>query len=936
MITVISRIGSPAIARVWVLLLASVVSLPLGAQSKDGDKLLASGQYREADRAFAKRGSVPAALIGRARVALATGQYQQAEKLARRAARGKSRLTALAVVAEALAAQGKHTAAIALLKQGLHGAGPAYQARALLGWLYAYTGQRALARATFDTFYDDFDAGKISAKTPEALLYVAIACRYTDNFRDASDTLADLTKSSPLPEAYAEWGEISLEKYEAGHAERHFERALKQNPNYLRALVGLGRVKLEQTNDVVAAEKLLKRALEIDPNSVAVRTVQARVLIDNLETAAAIRLLNQALTINPSHLEALATLGAAHFIDGDQAAFTRVKKRVLAINKSYTAFFHRVVSLAVRQHRYAESIALSREALKLNPSAPYVLADLGTNLLRVGRDQEGIEILKKAWEGDKYNVRTFNLLNLFEDVIDKHYTFVSSRHFRLRVHKNEAEALKRIVLPVLERAYARYVKRYAFVPTLPITVEFFTNPKHYAIRTVGLPGLAALGVCFGPVITTTSPLLGRFNWQQVLWHELNHVFTIQITRSRVPRWLTEGLADWEPTLVNAEWKRENDFDIYKALRSKRLTGIGSMNSAFTRARDLSDMVVAYYQGSLMAIYLVQRWGMPKMLQALREYGRGKRSEQILPALTGLTLEQLDQQFRQAQAQRLAFYQKSYYVDMESFRDLKRLREAADASGATIDDQAGYAAALLLHGKAKAAESQLAPLISKQPHHKLVLFLMAQLASHKRDVKGERGAWQQLIAVGGDGYQARLALGRLALIDKDLAAAKRHLDRAKIFDPERSRPYILLGAAYERSKKTAELIVELQGLAALAQQEAGPVIKLTKLLVEAKRWADVRRYGAMAYNVNPALPSLYVWLAQAYAQPAPTAQPQRAIAWLDQALLLKPEKAELARIELELARVFRSIGNAASAKQHLERGLMADPDNVELRKLKQQL
>ena len=74
-------------------------------------------------------------------------------------------------------------------------------------------------------------------------------------------------------------------------------------------------------------------------------------------------------------------------------------------------------------------------------------------------------------------------------------------------------------------------------------------PKHddFAVRTVGLPGMiGALGACFGRVVTLDSPKArppGDFNWAPTLWHELAHVITLQLSKQRVPRWLTEGHLD---------------------------------------------------------------------------------------------------------------------------------------------------------------------------------------------------------------------------------------------------------------------------------------------------------------------------------------------------------------------------------------------------------
>lgn len=890
-------------------------ALAVAAPKADRAELsLARGRYAEAERAFRQHHSARSRL-GLARVLSMTGRYAEAERTARRAARGRQRPAALTVAAQALRARGRLAAAEKLLRGVTKRSPGYYRARAMLALVYREQGKAAEAKALFDTFYDDYGGGKLDKSSAEQLTYVGMACRYTDNFRDASDTFRDATQADPKHvEAWIQWAEISLEKYEAGYAEQHFKRALKINPHHPDALVGLARVELTRSNDVRSATKLLRDALKVNPHHVDARVVLAQILVDDERYRAADKLLNTALKTNPRHLGALSMLAASHFLRDDERGFARLKKKVLRLNPHHSGLFHTVVKLAVRHHRYREAIALGQEAIKIDPEDWYSLADLGTNYLRMGDDKRGVKYLKQAWRGDRFNVRNFNLLNLYDDVLSKHYTFVKTRHFRLRVHESEKDLIKRIAGPLLERAYARYVRKYKFVPKGPIIVEMYKNPQHYAIRTVGLPSLAALGVCFGRVITTTSPTLGRFNWAQVLWHELNHVFTIQLSRSRVPRWLTEGLADLEPTLVRSEWRRENDFDIYKALVSGRLHGLASMNSSFTRARNIFDMVVAYYQGSLMAAYLVKHWGLPKVLRGLKQYGRGKRTAEVIPAITGLSLDQLDERFRQAQLKRLAYYRRNYYVDFEAFRKLAPRAKAASAKPKDARAQAEYAAALLVGGKGAKAQAAAQRALELDKRDKLALYVLARAALARRKRGEARALLERLIAAGGDGYFARVSLGRIALHDKKLPAARRHLDKAKRFDPEQGRPYQLLAGAYERSGKIDEAIAQLKHLAYLEQQKFQPVGKLVKLLVKKKDYAGVRKYGRMAFHIHPALAQLHQWLADAYLAAAPKRRPRRAIWHLELALACKPKKP--AEVHRQLAALYRQLGNAGKAARHL--------------------
>lgn len=892
-----------------VLLLSSSASAANPLDS--AQKLLTGGHYEAATKAFAKLGKK--GLLGLARTQLARGRAKKAAATAQRAARGKERLEALTLVGEAQRAAGDLKGAEAVLRPLVKKDRKAYRARALLGVVYHEQGKLADAKALFDGFYDDFGADKIDKTSAAQLTYVAIACRYTDNFRDAHDTLRDALKvDAKYVEAWLELAEISLEKYEAGHAEQHYAKVLAINPNNVRALIGMARVKQVQSNRLLPLMKLMRKVQQIDPLNAEAAAIVASTMIDNDDYARADKMLKEVLVRHPRHLESLSVYAASRYLQDDLKGYRAHKKKILALNKHFSRLFLIVMRLAERKHRYKEAIALGKEALKVNASDPYAMAEIGINYLRLGEEKEGLSFLKRAWQGDQYNVRNYNILNLYEDVLAKEYVMVKSKHFRLRVHKDERELLSHTVLPLLEEGFALYKKKYSYTPTPPITVELYKNPSHFAIRTFGLPpDPGALGgVCFGRVITAMSPTLRRFNWGQVLWHELNHVFTVELSRHRVPRWLTEGLAVMEPPLRRREWKRENDLDIYQAIRSNRLAGLAEINSVFTR-RGLHDVLVAYYQGGLMADFFVQRWGIKKMRRALVAYGQGKRSDQLLPRIYGKSLAEFDTLFRNHQLKRLAAYGRGYLVDLRRFDKLAPYQKSAKLNARDAQAQAELAAALLFARKAKAAQKQAEATLKLDPKQKLALYVLMQLSRGDK----ERGFAQSLIVAGGDGYEARLALGRYALAKGKLKEGQQQLDAAKRFAPEERRPYDLLARAYLKAKRNAEAIREMKRVVELNQQSFGAALKLLTLLEQAKDWQAIRRYGQMAYYIFPASAKVHTLMGRAYEQQTPKRDFRRAAWHLELALLCNPKDKK--PIHRDLARLYNKLGQQQKAKEHAQ-------------------
>ena len=106
-------------------------------------------------------------------------------------------------------------------------------------------------------------------------------------------------------------------------------------------------------------------------------------------------------------------------------------------------------------------------------------------------------------------------------------------------------------------------KRYQFTPKGPILIEMFPKHDHFAVRTAGLPGMiGALGACFGRVVTLDSPRARRRASSSgkrrsgTSWRTSSRC---RCRTSALPRWLSEGISEYEETVERrAEWGRAGD------------------------------------------------------------------------------------------------------------------------------------------------------------------------------------------------------------------------------------------------------------------------------------------------------------------------------------------------------------------------------------------
>lgn len=870
-----------------------------------------------------------------ARAQVATGDYAAAEGTLGPIARGKD---AAAVEARILLDDIRQlTGRIADARkdlEALHKDHPDDRAvRTALAEVRYAQGDVLDAKALFDETIKEFDSQKLNLDDAQQLFQLAEAAKYTSQYELANDSYRAALKLDPkLTDVGVEWADLFSRKYASDLAAQTLEEVFKVNPNHPDAHAAMAGVIVETTYDLAAVRDHLAAALAVNPKNVRALRVRASIEIDRNEWDAAQKTLGQILAINSQDLEALAMKATIAWLRDDLKTYEAEKTKAFAINPKYAELYRIVSRSAVREHRYVEAIDLEKQAIKLKPDFYEAMAGAGLGYLRLGMEKEGLEWLDKAYKGDGYNVRTVNTLNLFENEIPKQYSFHATKNFKIRYHNEEKPALERYLEPTMERAFADMVKRYGFTPKTPVTLELYPDKEAYAVRTVGLPDVAALGVCFGQVITAMSPMTGDLNWGMVLWHELGHVFAIQLSNSRVPRWFTEGLSEYETLIARPEWRRENDADLYGALANGTLPSIGDLNSEFMQP-DANAVVVAYFLSAVTIEWLAQTYGFPKIVEALKLYGKGQETPEVLKAITGKTIAQLDADFRKYLEVRLAAYAGTFKLPTRGFDDVTKLEIAADAAPRDPKARANVALAYYYGGDADKAGAAAQKTLALDPKNAIARYIMAEIAVHTGDAKKARELYTGLMIDGHDSYDLRARLAQLAQEQGDAAEVEKQLCAAKKLDPERSYPYQALAALYKKQGKQAEALGELEHYAYIEQMELAPLKELVLGYEQAKSWAKVRTYGELALYINTQDPEILSALGRAYLE---LGQGDRALYTYDTMLVINPAPRRPALVHLGRAKAYLAMGKRADARAALALAMKTEPENAEVLELKAKL
>ena len=692
--------------------------------------------------------------------ALAHGEYDEARALA--GERDAADPSAAALLARLDVLRGEYEAAEARLAPVAE-ANPISAAGLELALLQQYLGRRDEAAARLRVLVDRLQ------RSPDAVdLYrAARAARALGRYRQANTLLRNAAGAAPDdPAIETLWGDLFGEKYDQAEASQSYIAALEIDEEWAPALLGMARA-LADTNPPQASAAA-SRAIEIDPDYLDAHLFLAQRSLDDRDHETGRASLERALAINDRSLEARSLLAAVAYVEDRLDDFEAEVQRVLDINPTYGEV-HRVAgNLTARNYRFEEAAALVRRGLEIDPANTRAYAELGMHLLRTGDEPGARRALERSFEDDPYDVITFNLLEML-DTLDEFETFEEG-DLIVRLHPDEAPVLKDYVIEIGQRSLDELSARYGMEPEGPILIEVFPQHDHFAVRTLGLPGMiGALGACFGKVVTLDSPRArspGEFNWESTLWHEMAHVIALQMSNQRVPRWLTEGLSTYEEKRARADWARDQDLEFATNLNRGDVLSLRDLNAGFSRPETIS---IAYFQASVLVEHMIEAYGESTIYDLLRAYGEGLDTEAALDRV-GLDFDTLQASF-------------DAFLEVR-FGALRRAMENPEQPGSSPEgvllgrrgDAGQPVSPQPLEGEARL--DQLRELGEEHPGSYPVQMSLGHALWADGDAEAARAAFERAAALApmatGDG-SAHLPLAAIALEREDRERAMGHLE-----------------------------------------------------------------------------------------------------------------------------------------------------------------
>jgi tetratricopeptide (TPR) repeat protein len=462
------------------------------------------------------------------------------------------------------------------------------------------------------------------------------------DFRSANDSFRAAVKlrdADPAPRV--RWGRMYLDHWQASEASGLFGEALKLKENYAPALLGVALVAGQEFEG--AAIKSAEKALAADPKLYEAHELIARVYLEDSDPKKAADAANAALKIYPEALDALALLGTIDLLN--DKADSSWMTQVLKINPHYGEAYAIAGHFFIINRRYEEGIAIYRKALDLDPSLSEARSHLGVTLMNLGHQDEAQKQLEQAYNAGYQDPQTVNSLRLIDSY--KNFETFRTPTTILRLHKKEAALLRPYFQEEFDRALTTYEKKYHYKLKQPVQIEVYPDHDDFAVRTLGLPGLGALGVTFGYVLAMDSPSArkpGEWHWAATMRHELSHVYSLEMTDFRVPRWFSEGLAVYEESAASPDWADPLDPGDIDAIKEKKLLPIAELDRGFMHPTYPNQVLVSYFQGGKICSFIAEKWGYEKLIAMLHDFGNKMTTPEVVEKELQVKPEEFDKQF----------------------------------------------------------------------------------------------------------------------------------------------------------------------------------------------------------------------------------------------------------------------------------------------------
>jgi tetratricopeptide (TPR) repeat protein len=187
-----------------------------------------------------------------------------------------------------------------------------------------------------------------------------------------------------------------------------------------------------------------------------------------------------------------------------------------------------------------------------------------------------------------------------ESSIEDKFREKNYMYFEVKYEGYEREDLALKVLEILHEAYTKIGYDFRYYPFQKIPVIIYTKEQFQEMT--GTPDWIG-GLFDGIIRVTASTIEGEDDrLRNILYHEYTHAVLYKKTGNNLPRWLNEGLAQYEEPVGN-DIQRDDIIFFKRYLSQGNLIALTDLDKALTHRENKEQLGLAYLQAKLLVQYI---------------------------------------------------------------------------------------------------------------------------------------------------------------------------------------------------------------------------------------------------------------------------------------------------------------------------------------------
>ncbi|MDP6944147.1 MAG: hypothetical protein QF464_08365, partial [Myxococcota bacterium] len=285
----------------------------------------------------------------------------------------------------------------------------------------------------------------------------------------------------------------------------------------------------------------------------------------------------------------------------------------------------------------------------------------------------------------------------------------------------------------------------------------------------------------------------------------------------------------------------------------KLRGVADFNLAFTRARSMRDMLVAYYHAYRMAQYIATTYGAKRMKRMLVAWGEKRTTAEVFKRALGVAdLAAFDAAFEAWLDGVLAPLRRGFRLDAALVASEAETRtERAATKPRDLSAQVAAAVAWLGRGDLKQAGFYADRALKLDAKAARALMVRATVKLERGDGKGAVADLAAIRLQGLDGAELQRTLARATRVAGDVTASIGHLEASLALDPSQGALYHALVELLDGAGRQKDAYTWRVRAISVDQGNLGLVSGLLEgAEAHGATRADILRWGELGNHIAP--------------------------------------------------------------------------------------